>query len=923
MSRRLRQIWIPALLVTIAANAGYLVAFDDPTFTRVAMGLAHLMIGLLFCALLIALGLKERRKYANLGKMVAIGSVAALATGLFLVVFGTAGFSSMLRKAHVLGGAASVAITLAWIYRRARTDLHVGVAKATPVAIGLCILASAWFVLFRVPASHHIENPIIPAGNMADETFGGEDGMFFPSSAFTQDADTIPGSFFTNSEGCGRSGCHPDVTAQWAASAHRFSSFNNQWYRKSIEYMQEVKGLEAPKWCAGCHDHALLFSGNMARPVSEVLNTPEADAGIGCISCHSINSVKGTMGNGGLEIAYPLLHKVATSRNPLVQTAHDLALRVDPEPHRRAFLKPLHERQTAEFCSSCHKVHLDEPVNNYRWVRGFNTYDNWQASGVSGFGARSFYQPDTPMDCSTCHMPLVRSDDAGNNNGFVKSHAFLGANTALPTANQDSVHLQATIDFLKSDKLSVDIFAAVAGSSASGDADVSTATPIDVATTFAAGDEIGMDVGSGGVSVPLQPIVAPLRPGLTALRRGELVRLDVVVRSLAVGHFFPSGTVDAQEAWLELKVLDSDNNVIFSSGSVEDGGQGDVDPSAHFYRSRLVDANSNLINKRNAWAARSTVYVNLIPPGAADVARYRFRVPDAPGALRVVAALHYRKFDSWHNQFAYAGIVDPADTNTVTDDFDDRNWVFGEVPDNVSGTIKEVPVIPIVTMASDTLDLRVGRVLSSADAAAEPTDYLRWNDYGIGLLRQGDLRGSERAFSKAVELSPDYADGYVNLGRVFLREGDIDAARHAVDQALHIRPGFYKGRYLRGLIAKATGEYADAISELGGVARRFPRDRVVLGDLGRVYFLNNQLGLAVDAFESVLKIDPEDVGAHYNLMLIQRALGNTDRAVEHEIRYDRFKADEAAAAVARQYRYDHPHDNNEALPVHEHGNGSQ
>ena len=48
------------------------------------------------------------------------------------------------------------------------------------------------------------------------------------------------------------------------------------------------------------------------------------------------------------------------------------------------FLKPFMRNQTAEFCSSCHKVHLDVPVNHYRWIRGFNEYDNWQASGVSG-----------------------------------------------------------------------------------------------------------------------------------------------------------------------------------------------------------------------------------------------------------------------------------------------------------------------------------------------------------------------------------------------------------------------------------------------------------------------------------------------------------------------------------------------------------
>ena len=72
------------------------------------------------------------------------------------------------------------------------------------------------------------------------------------------------------------------------------------------------------------------------------------------------------------------------------------------------------------------------PSISYRWVRGFNDYDNWQASGVSGFGARSFYYPPKSQNCADCHMPAVASHDAGNIGGFVHSHRFVAANTAVP-----------------------------------------------------------------------------------------------------------------------------------------------------------------------------------------------------------------------------------------------------------------------------------------------------------------------------------------------------------------------------------------------------------------------------------------------------------------------------------------------------------
>ena len=211
------------------------------------------------------------------------------------------------------------------------------------------------------------------------------------------------------SASCGK--CHKDIYDQWNASAHHLSSFNNQWYRKSIEYMQDVVGTKPSKWCAGCHDHAVFFNGRFDKPIKEQIDTAEAQNGLGCTSCHSIVHVRSTMGQGDFEIEYPPLHDLAVSENPVLAWTHDYLLKLDPAPHRKVFMKGFHREQTADFCSSCHKVHLDVPVNDYRWFRGFNDYDNWQASGVSGQGARSFYYPPKSQKCSDCHMPLVASND--------------------------------------------------------------------------------------------------------------------------------------------------------------------------------------------------------------------------------------------------------------------------------------------------------------------------------------------------------------------------------------------------------------------------------------------------------------------------------------------------------------------------------
>jgi tetratricopeptide (TPR) repeat protein len=102
------------------------------------------------------------------------------------------------------------------------------------------------------------------------------------------------------------------------------------------------------------------------------------------------------------------------------------------------------------------------------------------------------------------------------------------------------------------------------------------------------------------------------------------------------------------------------------------------------------------------------------------------------------------------------------------------------------------------------------------------------------------------------------------------------------------------------------------------VLAQYPRDRVVRNEVGRILFLQKKYAEAVAEFNQTLSIDPEDLQAHYNLMLCYSGLGDEARATEHKERYLRFKADESAQAITGPYRQAHPEDNNERQPIHEH-----
>src|ERR1039457_2640248 len=364
-------------LVVLVVNSAYLAAFAHPSIFYMGNVLLHLGLGLA----LMVLALLWARRYPWEGGAFLLAGLPAL----YLAVRGNTMDHRWALWLHILLAVIGVALVGLRLFRSASPSAFRSAFVAAVAAAVLLPVGS----LFLHP-NDRIQNPLVVPISM-DQEGAGAHSPFAPSSAQTNTGAIIPSNFFMDSEACGN--CHKDIYQQWKSSMHHFASFNNQFYRKSIEYMQDVVGTRPSKWCAGCHDHAVFFNGRFDRPISQQIDTPEAQAGLGCMSCHAIVHVGSSMGNADFTVEYPPLHELASSRNTVIRALDYFLTYLNPKPHKATFMKPFMREQSAEYCAACHKVHLDVPVNSYRWIRGFNDYDNWQASGVSGQGARSFYYP--------------------------------------------------------------------------------------------------------------------------------------------------------------------------------------------------------------------------------------------------------------------------------------------------------------------------------------------------------------------------------------------------------------------------------------------------------------------------------------------------------------------------------------------------
>jgi hypothetical protein len=675
------------------------------------------------------------------------------------------------------------------------------------------------------------------------------------------------------SETCAR--CHMDIVEQWSKSAHRYASFDNPFYRASVEAIRkEEDGKKRSQWCAGCHDPAIMMAGNMVKDI--VPTIPESQAGLTCLACHLMDEVHGVGGNGNYRIAdaRPEPYLFAQAKEGIGAAVHDALVKSKPTVHKADMLKPVF--RTSEYCATCHKVSLDKPVNRYRWVRGQNDFDAHQDSGVSRNNARTFYLPPTAKNCQECHMPLVPAPlgDVSAKNGMVRSHLFPGPNTALPHIRGDKETIKTFEDFLKDKKLRVDVFA------------------------------VKRDDGSLVEAPDLRDV---------PLSAGETVELQVVVRNLGVGHTFPAGTLDSNESWIELTAYDAADKTkpLFLSGAV-DPKTLVVDRDAHFYRVLMVDMHGHEANNRNPQDFRAAAHLKVIGPGTADVVRYRLTVPPelAGRRLGVRAVLKWRKFTRHYTEFAW--------TNTMQG--------------------RPIPELPITDIAAGEASFPVVSGPAPAPAGieskkiAEGVAWQRWNDWGIGFLLQKDTTGATRAFGTLRDAMPDKVDGWRNLARTKLEDGDVSGAVVLLQEAEKRDPANPQTAYFFGIAREKAGQLEDAIKAFEAAGEAFPGDRTIHRELGQIRYRLGRYDEALKSFLKVLAIDPEDRIAHQHRMLVYRlqagaakdrgdmaafeALSKSGDVAEEA--FLKYSIDESAQEWTSKFRRERPDVNLESQLLHAH-----
>lgn len=687
------------------------------------------------------------------------------------------------------------------------------------------------------------ETPQIPKDN------------FSPSNASTVDGNIIQAEHFFPASRCAE--CHQETHSQWSESLHR-NSGREPFYKESVNILEKQRGIEFIRHCESCHSPVSLMSG--ALTTGSKVSRAMDDEGVTCSVCHSITEVK-VNGTGSYTMRRPAL-LLNNDGTPVYENVTNEQILKNIPNHQKAVMNDV--LRTPEFCASCHKGSVPPELNGYKFLRGFNAYDEWQMSGASTDTITPYYRREQRADCKSCHMPPAgegKPDLAANKDGTISSHRFLGANTAAPLFYNQTKQVELTKEFLKKEVLSVDIFSV---------------------KNEATGEQ------SDALSQKSENKI-----GLSGEHE---ITAEVVVFNRRAAHSFPPELRDLYEPWVEFEAIDDNGKSIYHSGFIKPDQT--LDEKAHVYKSVLLDADSKMVTRHQMWLTAIKAYDNFLPSGRGDVVRYRFRLPAEINSVTLRAKVNYRRFVQDYTKFVL-GKYNAAHIE-----------------------------IPIVMMAEASVVLKNEITAEAEAKKSDTEQIARrWNDYGISLLEQSQASQAANAFRKAMNYSPQNPDyptsaaiAEIRLERyAFDERSQIAKASELLKAALKISPQFPRALFYKAVISRSENNSAEAEKILNSLAVKYPRDREIRRQLGLTQFGLKKVSEARKSFEAVIEIDPTDAGAWQFLEPIYASEGDIKKSETAKRNYLLWRDDPLAETVATRFFNLNPNWLELRNPVHFYG----
>ena len=172
---------------------------------------------------------------------------------------------------------------------------------------------------------------------------------------------------------------------------------------------------------------------------------------------------------------------------------------------------------------------------------------------------------------------------------------------------------------------------------------------------------------------------------------------------------------------------------------------------------------------------------------------------------------------------------------------------------------------PLVTLFNNG-KLRQSLSESSQLLETFPNSIVLCNISGASSAGLKQFDAAIKYYKKALEIKPDYAEAYYNMGIALKDNGDLDAAINSYKKALEIKSDYVGAYFNTGNILKDTGDLEAAIDSYKKALEIKPDYAEAYNNIGLVLKDKGDLEEAINSYKKALEIKPDYFEAKENLI---------------------------------------------------------
>ncbi|MFN7994616.1 MAG: FG-GAP-like repeat-containing protein [Bryobacteraceae bacterium] len=150
-------------------------------------------------------------------------------------------------------------------------------------------------------------------------------------------------------------------------------------------------------------------------------------------------------------------------------------------------------------------------------------------------------------------------------------------------------------------------------------------------------------------------------------------------------------------------------------------------------------------------------------------------------------------------------------------------------------------------------------------------------------------------FRKALALAPDSAREHLNYGLALLRAGDVDQGTAELLKVQKQEPSLPHTWFNLGVAYKKKGEYQRAIEQFRRMSELVPDEPITHYNLGLLYRLNGDNQAALKEFATAARLDPDFVAPRFQTFDVYREAENTKETERALAEFQRVKKQQEAA----------------------------